>query len=884
MAETPAYDINKDALSDAIQMTAQLHTGYSQIVGSLGQAYEIQDQLLNSAVNLKSQVQDLYNTVDVVRRSWGDFQTDFARINYDATKLNKDQIIANQKQIEQLNQMLNDAELKEHLHYKEVDALRTQLVERMKINKAAVEANSLMSRFGVIMKNIGLEKVHDSIKGFTTLKGVMAYLVLQIKGLIDMADRYRYINNQMYGNTVAMARTVARVQMQAGVLADEARAAYEALRDVAIDPTIIEASARALAEFAAETGIAAEVGALFAKRVEAMGMSSQVAQMQFNYIRASMQKFGLTAHDSAAIMGYMNKNIFLLTNIMGKAGVAKFGKEFALLSGFVKVTGGDIAEFVSLMEEMTENAEKFIVGIGSAFMLGDPAERMAVLMDRSGAMVDQLAGIPAVFRPGIFRDMFGVSINQAEQFKKVAEFVRTKYGKSVQEVMRDLRVGGKSAAEAMAQLNKEFQIAELVTRRTASGGYDYKVALDTINMAARELVGRVIEPLVRLLDKLAQMWLMLNEPTKKAICVIGLAVVAFITLTFIVIRVMRTIALFQSVFGIASRAMAADAAVTSAGVATGAQTMGRAISWDIIAKIAALAVVVMAIATAIWMLAKVPRDALIDIGLSIGIVAIGLAVIGSAATGAAVPLLVLALVVVAIGAAIWLAATGISSMAMSLAELNGVDVWGLGFALGALAAAMVGLATVTPFLWISSWYMGGVARSIKTMLMAAQSNAAGINVLKTFAESITMIMKGENFLYTNRLKELAVALSDSFGMLSNNLKTYAFDIENVASRINRAISSATEKLKEFNANQPKAVASEIKVGFDVSTLDVQKGQIHSMDNLSNAINKLLDKINSIDIAGSKNTVGSILGELKKYLPTMAEQKDTPLGKPQGNWA
>jgi len=555
------------------------------------------------------------------------------------------------------------------------------------------------------------------------LAGTVAYYAKVDQG----TEAFVQTNYRAYGSQQLLLQSTRQLSTELGVSAETAIATYKALADVRTPREEIEKYAQVVAMANRTTGANIQTLAIYTARMRALGLTAGPLQQHIARLTEQMRKFGLTADDVNRLMNNTSSSAADLRDLFGgnTEEVKKFEATFAALSGMAKQYGWEVSQIAQFQKNAT-NPEQWIslgnqtdMAIQGAedyqaalLKIGSQLSTMQAEMDAAGGAVTnqgmqiQKAMIGLLEAIGANEDSGKALIDMYRQASKEAGGAASSAA-DFQRVMDTMSNSmDNQYAESMAALYAEFErlkntfgaLSSSVLQFVADGLMYLISALNKILYPISVVITKVLQ-FINLLEKIPILG--------RYITYLKIIVAVLVVAGAVFLAAAGGISIFALAVGSAS------------GIVTGAIN------------------IVTSMAQAMVSVARAVGESIVIILQSLGQ---GLAALGRSVQPVMLPLLALGLALMMVGAAAWMFAQAVKTIAevgeaaikvtlgmLVAIGLLGLMLVGLGYLAGPVAGGVLAIAGAILLVGLAAMLMGlGIMWAAQGLQIMAQVISVGL--------------------------------------------------------------------------------------------------------------------------------------------------------------
>lgn len=690
-----------------------------------------------------------------------------------------------------------------------LEQLITQKSQIDRIGKSLDDNIERSSALSNILQDAGLGRLIDDFNKLKTLGGQVAFWAGMFKEAAGQVTNWRNQNYALFGSINAIASSVRDTQASANVLQKEAEQAADALMQLAVTKNSIDRLSESTANFAASTGAGADSVAGLAKSMQVISLDSKF-NSQLIKMEGLAAKFGITGKDSSAILGFLDKNMKILSNTVGSSRIDESLDNIQLGFAAAKVAGMEMSAVSDIMQKLTDDVTNFAVLLNNdldrALQSGDPGSNFLLIAENASDALEMAKAFPAGMREALSKEIFGVSQSQLQELAKLDEAVQD-FKKTI-----SAKPGTKEYEKAISDFAEQH-------RRSTDPIYALTSLLDDL----KNIFIEVVSPIITVVAKIASFVRGMIEahPWVKSVMT-ALAAMALIITTLTVAAVGLKVTMFAlgtafSIFGgsVLKASAAVGSASKSGGMMNSLRSLGKGIAGftkglngislvGVFKAAAALTILGGALALIGFVMnsAGIGPEMLLSLGVSLIAVAGAAALLGVVGSAAAVPMVIAAGAIGILGVAMLVASSAFWVFSKAVENLSRIDLVSFGNDFRMFASAMLNGSLELSAAMIA--LLGASVMAIPTALAMAVSlplmglslgaflgllsrNAGGIPVLNSlanvFSTAMSGIAAGVSILVDSAYIRFAVAAKSMSYGLNSILSTLGRNADGVRSLV-----------------------------------------------------------------------------------------------------
>lgn len=359
--------------------------------------------------------------------------------------------------------------------------------ERVKgIHEEFTKINNDVSKLTNALSAMGMDGLSSFVQGVSSGGGALKFLSSQVKQYYKDADQWKTQNYALYGSIYQVEDAVRSVAFTGKLLQKEAREATAELMHMSATGDSLEELAKTVGDVSVETGMAMNNAARFAKQMQILGKSTQETAQRFEYIKRSANTWGLTGKHLDIVMTKINTDMYRMKGYLSdETSFKKYQENMIKIGAASQRASVDLNGIMGIMDTLNDQRDKFVLLFNSDNWVSeeDPTKLFGEMANNAADALEFLKQQPAMIREELSRDMFGMGINQLQELDKVAK----ETGKDLSKMTPD-----------------ELDDAQ---RRMTSAWYEFELAIEGVKQA----LVHVLAPVMWVLSGFNWLLLKFNE-------------------------------------------------------------------------------------------------------------------------------------------------------------------------------------------------------------------------------------------------------------------------------------------------------------------------------------------------------------------------------------
>lgn len=311
----------------------------------------------------------------------------------------------------------------------DIQAKQRAIAASLKVSRLSdelKEATRWGSKLEGFLSDIGAAGIAGTIAGLSTISFWMGSLVNTTKEYLQSLSQWTSRNYTLYGTLAQVADGVREVQLNTGLLADEARDASRALMEMLIDPDSLQDLAGSVGILHSESGIAVDIIARLTKGMQVMGATTAQIDSVLGGVLVGMDEMGLNSSTAATMVEFLSDNTATLISRLGGAKAFEQFSEKALgMAGAMSQAGIKASTIGDIFTRALKVPQTLVTGLEQFDIYTTPDQLVENILTNSGKWLNiirdagPLAGIVAD-RLGITEEALTRMVKSGEIYNKTA--------------------------------------------------------------------------------------------------------------------------------------------------------------------------------------------------------------------------------------------------------------------------------------------------------------------------------------------------------------------------------------------------------------------------------------------------------------------------------
>jgi hypothetical protein len=301
-----------------------------------------------------------------------------------------------------------------------------------------------------------------SATAISTTKAISDIIDDAAKAYDKLTENWRLASFQGAGGVSLLKDEAISLQATLGATREESEKVINSMVEVGFNAKKMGSDftdlGRNLHKYQRITGVSSETTAKFAKIMMGLGLPYKAVAKANADLVVAMKQGILTTTDMNQISMFLADSMYSLSFAYGIEEIGKFTESMGALAVAAKRAGIDISKAGSLMRDLVESPDKFIVALGSDAFFNTPAENLEKLTNKVDEMKATMSSFPPGMANQMLKQLYGIdsaTLKLLESNKKIKE-EQASWPDNIKEFNKTYEESSKSLERQLTELKNKL--------------------------------------------------------------------------------------------------------------------------------------------------------------------------------------------------------------------------------------------------------------------------------------------------------------------------------------------------------------------------------------------------------------------------------------------